>query len=71
VTTKRRRTARHLGSYGDADVEGEVLRTDALLDALARRELVGGADAAIRLLGALVVDVDSQRLSSVSITPST
>ncbi|GAB3885545.1 anti-sigma-D factor RsdA [Microbispora bryophytorum] len=71
MTTKRRRTARHIGSYGDADVEGEVMRTDAVLDALARREPVGGTDAAIRLLGALVVDVDGQWLSSVSITPST
>ncbi|WP_169985230.1 MULTISPECIES: hypothetical protein [unclassified Microbispora] len=71
MTTKRRRTARHLRSYGDADVEGDVMRTDAVLDALARREPVGGTDAAVRLLGALVVDVDSQRLSSVSITPST
>ncbi|MEU7877459.1 anti-sigma-D factor RsdA [Microbispora bryophytorum] len=71
MTTKRRRTARHLGSYDDADVEGEVMRTDAVLDALARREPVGGTDAAIRLLGALVVDVDGQWLSSVSITPST
>jgi hypothetical protein len=58
-------------SYGDADVEGEVARTEVVLDALARREPVPGADPAIRLLGALVADVDSQRLSSVSITPST
>lgn len=71
MTTKRRRTARLFGSYGDADVEGDVARTDAVLDALARREPVGGADPAVRLLGALVADVDSQRLSSVSITPST
>ncbi len=47
------------------------MRTDAVLDALARREPVGGTDAAIRLLGALVADVDGQWLSSVSITPST
>ncbi|WP_157099694.1 MULTISPECIES: anti-sigma-D factor RsdA [Microbispora] len=71
MTTKRRRTPRHLGSYGDADVEGDVMRTDAVLDALARREPVAGGDPAVRLLGALVADVDSQRLSSVSITPST
>ncbi|MCT9928662.1 hypothetical protein N5079_00360 [Planotetraspora sp. A-T 1434] len=72
MTTKRRRTARLLGSYDDADVEGDVLRTDAVLDALARREPVAsGADAAVRLLGALIADVESQRLSSVSITPST
>jgi hypothetical protein len=73
VTTKRRRRpARFLGSFDDADVENDVLRTDTILEALARREPVAsGADAAIRLLGALVADVDSQRLSSVSITPST
>jgi hypothetical protein len=71
VTTKRRRTARLLGSYGDADVEGDVRRTDAVLDALARREPVRGADDAVRLLEALAADVDGQRLSSVSITPST
>ncbi|GGO06609.1 hypothetical protein GCM10010116_13050 [Microbispora rosea subsp. aerata] len=71
MTTKGRRTARHLASYGDADVEGDVMRTDAVLDALARREPIADADAAVRLLGALVADVDSQRLSSVSITPST
>lgn len=68
---KRRRTAGLPGSYGDADMEGDVTRTDALLDALARREALSGTDAALRLLGALVADVDSQRLSSVSITPST
>ncbi|GAA4581089.1 hypothetical protein GCM10023194_11310 [Planotetraspora phitsanulokensis] len=72
TTKRRRRPARFLGSYGDADVEADVLRTDAILDGLARREPVAsGADAAIRLLGALVADVESQRLSSVSITPST
>ncbi|WP_214414872.1 anti-sigma-D factor RsdA [Sphaerisporangium fuscum] len=49
-----------------------MLRTDALIDALARREPVDGHDddVAVRLLGALAADVD-QRLSSVSITPST
>ena len=71
MTTKRRRRVRHPRSYGDADLEGDVTRTDAVLDALARREPVGGTDAAVRLLGALAADVDSQRLSSVSITPST
>jgi hypothetical protein len=72
VTTKRRRTAGIIGSYGDADVEGDVMRTDAVLDALARREpVIPGGDPAVRLLGALAADVDSQRLSSVSITPST
>ncbi len=50
----------------------EVLGTEVLLGALARREhrLVAFADPAVRLLGALIDDVD-QRLSSVSITPST
>ncbi|GAA4193571.1 hypothetical protein AB0C10_01915 [Microbispora amethystogenes] len=71
MTMKRRRTAGLPGPYGDGDVEGDVVRTDVLLDALARREPLGGTDAALRLLGALVADVDSQRLSSVSITPST
>ncbi|MEO3808896.1 hypothetical protein ABGB17_07815 [Sphaerisporangium sp. B11E5] len=47
-----------------------MLRTDEVLDALARREPVPGGDAAVRLLRALAEDVD-QRLSSVSITPST
>jgi hypothetical protein len=62
--------------YGDPAEDVEVLRTDRLLSMLARREhgLRGTAarpgDAAIRLLTALVNDVD-QRLSSVSITPST
>lgn len=54
----------------------EVLRTDRILGMLARREHGpwrsgrGPADTALRLLTALVNDVD-QRLSSVSITPST
>lgn len=71
MTKNGRRTARLFGPDGDAD----VARTDAVLDALARREpLVFGADFAdvsVRLLSALIADVDSQRLSSVSITPST
>jgi hypothetical protein len=52
-------------------VDPEVLRTDAIIDALARREPAGRRDdPAVRLLRALTDDVD-QRLSSVSITPST
>ncbi|MDH2423856.1 hypothetical protein [Sphaerisporangium sp. TRM90804] len=48
-----------------------MLRTDAVLSALARREAAGEHDDdVVRLLRALVDDVD-QRLSSVSITPST
>ncbi|MET9065233.1 anti-sigma-D factor RsdA [Streptosporangium sandarakinum] len=47
-----------------------VAGTDALLEALSRREPVSTADPAIALLAALVDDVD-QRRSSVSITPST
>lgn len=52
--------------------------TDVVLDALARREIVDwNADPVVRLLAALVADVDDvdgandYRLSSVSITPST
>ncbi|WP_214108750.1 hypothetical protein [Acrocarpospora catenulata] len=48
---------------------------DVVLDALGRREPVRSSDPAILVLRALVADVDSiydtQRLSSVSITPST
>lgn len=48
-----------------------MLSTDAVIDALARREPVGEHDdPAVRLLRALTDDVD-QWLSSVSITPST
>ncbi|WP_344863159.1 hypothetical protein [Planomonospora alba] len=46
-----------------------MAETDAVLQALARREPVPGPDPAVRLLAALVEDVD-QCLSSVSITPS-
>jgi hypothetical protein len=62
--------------HGPGPEDPEVLRTDRILSMLARRELgpwwpeAGHADAALRLLTALVDDVD-QRLSSVSITPST
>jgi hypothetical protein len=49
----------------------EVLRTDAIIDALSRREPAGEhGDPAVSLLRALTGDVD-QWLSSVSITPST
>jgi len=62
------------GRAGRPGEDPEVLGTDAVLGALARREhrasLVGQRDPAVRLLGALIDDVD-QRLSSVSITPST
>ncbi len=62
--------------HGPKPEDAEVLRTDRLLSTLARREHgpwgMGArtGDTAIRLLTALVNDVD-QRLSSVSITPST
>ncbi|WP_262849599.1 hypothetical protein [Sphaerisporangium corydalis] len=53
------------------EADPEVLRTEAVLDALARRGPVGApADPAVSLLRALTDDVD-QWLSSVSITPST
>ncbi|WP_157530038.1 hypothetical protein [Microtetraspora niveoalba] len=55
-------------------MDADVARTDAVLDALARREAVfelEAGDVAVRLLGALIADVDGHRLSSVSITPST
>ncbi|GAA5071087.1 hypothetical protein HNP84_009145 [Thermocatellispora tengchongensis] len=56
-----------------------VLVTDAIVEALARREGVPGdaGDPAVRLLAALIDDVDDrrddagQRRSSVSMTPST
>lgn len=59
-----------------AHVEGDVAFTDVVLDALARRELVVASetDPAVRLLGALAIDVDDvndYRFSSVSMTPST
>lgn len=62
--------------HGPDPEDPEVLRTDRLLSMLARREHgpwrpgAGHTDVALRLLAALVHDVD-QRLSSVSITPST
>ncbi|WP_433499644.1 hypothetical protein ACQP1K_04780 [Sphaerimonospora sp. CA-214678] len=58
-----------------AHVEDDA--ADVVLDALARRQIVEWeADPAVRLLAALVADVDDAgvgdyRLSSVSITPST
>ncbi|WP_157555535.1 hypothetical protein [Herbidospora yilanensis] len=52
-----------------------TIDVDAVLDALARREVVRSADPAILVLKTLIADVDSiqeaQRLSSVSMTPST
>lgn len=75
MTINGRHAARLLGSLDAPYDAADVARTDAVLNALARRESVpfGGdsADVAVRLLGALVADVDRQRLSSVSITPST
>lgn len=62
--------------HGPGPEDPEVLRTDRILSMLARRELgpwrpgAGHTDTALRLLTALIDDVD-QRLSSVSITPST
>jgi hypothetical protein len=61
------RSVRKRGSEADP----EVLRTDAILEAIARREPFGEHDdAAASLLRALTGDVD-QWPSSVSITPST
>ncbi|MBP2704815.1 hypothetical protein JOL79_13425 [Microbispora sp. RL4-1S] len=71
MTVDRRRTAHRKGSYGDAGVDGDLRRVDAVLDALGRREPVSGGDPAVRVLAALAADVDGQWLSSVSITPST
>ncbi|WP_147268978.1 hypothetical protein [Sphaerisporangium album] len=62
--------ARSLRKRG-AETDPRVLSTDAIIDALARREATGEQDdAVVSLLRALTEDVD-QRLSSVSITPST
>ncbi|MDP9862993.1 MULTISPECIES: hypothetical protein [Streptosporangium] len=47
-----------------------MAETDAVLEALSRREAVPTSDVAVNLLAALIDDVD-QRCSSVSITPST
>ena len=66
--TSLRPARRARGHRPEADPE--VLRTDEVLDALARREPAPGGDAAVRLLRALTEDGD-QRPSSVSITPST
>jgi len=39
----------------------DVARTDTMIEALARREpVLGGSDVAIRLLGALVADVENR-----------
>jgi hypothetical protein len=56
--------------YGQGE-QIEVIAADAILGALSRRErVVGTEDPAVRLLAALIDDVD-QRRSSVSMTPST
>ncbi|GGP95323.1 anti-sigma-D factor RsdA [Streptosporangium pseudovulgare] len=64
------RPARERGPDDGTCDGAAVAGTDALLEALSRREPVPTADPAIALLAALVDDVD-QRRSSVSITPST
>ncbi|MFC4057797.1 hypothetical protein ACFOWE_05800 [Planomonospora corallina] len=46
-----------------------MAETEAVLQALSRRETVSEPDHVVRLLTALIEDVD-QCLSSVSITPS-
>ncbi|OUC91320.1 hypothetical protein [Streptosporangium minutum] len=61
-----RRPARRYGPEEDP----AVTETDAVLEALSRREAVSTSDVAVNLLSALIDDVD-QRCSSVSITPST
>ncbi|MFD8528115.1 hypothetical protein ACFV0L_11965 [Streptosporangium canum] len=61
-----RRPARRYGPEEDP----AVAETDAVLEALSRRETVSTSDVAVNLLSALIDDVD-QRCSSVSITPST
>ncbi|MEV4181991.1 hypothetical protein AB0J28_11180 [Streptosporangium canum] len=61
-----RRPARRYGPEEDP----VVAETDAVLEALSRREAVSTSDVAVNLLSALIDDVD-QRCSSVSITPST
>ncbi|GGK55528.1 hypothetical protein Ppa06_11760 [Planomonospora parontospora subsp. parontospora] len=71
TTVHPRRPARRYGPDGDPAVAG----TEALLQSLSRREPVPVADDVVRLLSALIEDVDhdlaaGQRLSSVSITPS-
>ncbi|MER6513096.1 hypothetical protein ABT158_40245 [Nonomuraea sp. NPDC001636] len=52
----------------------DLLKTDELLDAVARGRARDSSDPAVRLLGALLDDVSEevdQRRSSVSMTPST
>ncbi|MGW4409923.1 hypothetical protein ACWEJ6_38235 [Nonomuraea sp. NPDC004702] len=52
----------------------DLLKTDELLDAVARGRARDSSDPAVRLLGALLNDVSEevdQRRSSVSMTPST
>ncbi|WP_433251626.1 hypothetical protein ACQPYK_06360 [Streptosporangium sp. CA-135522] len=66
TTVHPRRPVRRYGPEEDPALAG----TDAVLEALSRREAVSTSDVAVRLLSALIDDVD-QRCSSVSITPST
>ncbi|GAA2864527.1 hypothetical protein GCM10010517_23710 [Streptosporangium fragile] len=69
TTVHPRRPVRRYGPEEDP----AVAETDAVLEALSRRAPVAvsaASDPAVRLLSALVDDVD-QRCSSVSITPST
>ncbi|WP_326819934.1 hypothetical protein [Streptosporangium sp. NBC_01756] len=66
TTVHPRRPARRYGPEEDP----AVAETDAVLEALSRREAVATSDVAVGLLSALIEDVD-QRCSSVSITPST
>ncbi|MFI7113515.1 hypothetical protein ACIBK9_44875 [Nonomuraea sp. NPDC050227] len=52
----------------------DLLKTDELLDAVARGRARDSSDPAVRLLGVLLDDVSEevdQRRSSVSMTPST
>ncbi|GAA4222311.1 hypothetical protein FHR32_003956 [Streptosporangium album] len=66
TTVHPRRPARRYGPEEDP----AVAETDAVLEALSHREPLPTSDVAVRLLSALIDDVD-QRCSSVSITPST
>jgi hypothetical protein len=66
TTVHPRRPARRYAPGEDP----AVAETDAVLEALSRRESASTSDAVIGLLSALVDDVD-QRCSSVSTTPPT
>ncbi|GIH89472.1 hypothetical protein ACFFMN_14255 [Planobispora siamensis] len=65
TTVHPRRPVRRYGPQEDP----AVAETEAIVQALSRREPVELTDDALRLLAALIDDVD-QRCSSVSITPS-